>query len=197
MKLAVFCITALAVTVWSCQGIFDEQKSATLSQSSDDASLDSYLVGITMKGGQNSSKNVELSIYRDSLGNPTCVGVSGFDSQVHYVQLKKHGSGEWKLSASSSSDADGTYDRYRNANSDQLLDIALHWTKERGDIKAMAMSDATTGAEHSRLEYLSASLNSGTLYEYQHDADGKSGLATGTLADTTPSQSKFNATCDS
>lgn len=195
MKLAVFCATAIAVTVGSCSGIFDEQNAATLSKSSDDASLASYFVGITMKDSKNSSKNVALSIYRDSHGNPTCVGVSGFDSQKHYVQLKKHGSGEWKVDGSDENAA-GTYDRYRNASA-QLLDITLHWTKERGDIKAMAMSDAMTKAEHSRLEYLSARLSNGELYEYQHDVDGKSGLATGELADTTPRQSDFNQTCDS
>jgi len=196
MKLAVFCATAIAVTVGSCSGIFDEQNAATLSESSADASLASYLVGITMKDSKDSSKNVELSIYRDSHGNPTCVGVSGFGTQKHYVQLKKHGSGEWKVDASDENAA-GTYDRYLNAKSAQLLDITLHWTKERGDIKATAMSDAMTKAEHSRLEYLSASLNNGTLYEYQHDVDGKSSLDIGTLADTTPSQSDFNPTCDS
>lgn len=197
MKFTLFCATALAVTGWSCSGIFDEQTTATLGQGSSDAGLTSYLVEVTMKNSENASKDVTLSIYRDNSGNPTCVGVIGLGNDEHYVQLKKHGSGEWRK-VGASEDADGTYDRYRNAHSAQQLDITLHWTKERGDMEATTMQAAMTEAKHSRLEYLSASLKSDSIvYEYQNDADGRSSLAIGTLADTPPSQSDFNPTCES
>lgn len=196
MKFTLFCATTIAVTVWSCSGIFDEQTTATLNQGGGDAALASYLVEVTMKNDQNASKDVTLSIYRDNSGNPTCVGVSGFGNQKHYVPLKKHGSGEWRK-VGTSGNADGTYDRYRNAHGERQLDITLHWTKERGDMQEAAMAAAITEAKHSRLEYLSASLKSDSIvYEYQNDADGRSSLAIGTLADT-PSQSDFNPTCDS
>ena len=190
MKLAY--VATIAVTVWGCSVDLNESTTTTLNESSDSTSADSYLVGITMKEkDSNSTKDVKLIIYRNNDGYPTCVGAGGFGTNKHYVQLKKYGSGQWKVASKLA----GTYDRYQNAGSN-LLDVALHWTKMRGTITEATMSEAITGAKNSRLEYFSAKFD-GKSYEYRHDADGNLGMTIGKLADTAPSQRDFNTACDS
>lgn len=196
MKLTIFCLPAIVVSIWSCAGDFDEPTTTTLNESGNTSGIVSYLVGITMKKkNSNSTKDVELIVYRNNNGYPSCVGVSGFTDNDQYVKLKKYGNGEWKVNADGN--AGGLYNFYRNAESDQLLDVTLHWTKRRGSIKLTTIKDPITVAKDSRLEYFSIKRKNGTLHEYERDVDGKSGSAIGELLDTVPSQNDFNSTCES
>ncbi len=195
MKLRMFWATMIALAVGGCEGLMDDQTAGTLSQSSSDAAATSYLVGVTMEsdaGGD--SKTVTLNVYRDGQGNPTCVGVEGFAAagSAYYVKLEKRGSGEWKIGE----EVKGKYDRYQRADDTYVLDVTLHWTIQRGGMEADDMGADMTNAENSRLEYLTASLNNTTLYKYQNDADDQSGLGSGSLEETNPSDSSmFNSTC--
>ena len=188
MKLQMFCATAIAFAVWGCEGLLDEQAGET--RDTNDGVADSqasYRVGVKMADNSDILKNVNLKIfYHSDSGIPTGVCVNGFEGpqEARYVKLENRGTGEWRIDPDSI-EADGTYDRYQRADNAVPLDITLHWTKKRSDITTNNMGNAT-----GRLERLTASLSNGTSYEYQNDADNKSGLAKGELSDT-PTDSLF------
>ena len=169
MKLAG--VFVIVVTIWSCSGGLDDQTTTTLSGGAD-SDNGSYLIGITMKKEDSSTKEVALIVYRNA-GIPTCVGVRGIDTDDDlYVPLKKSGSGEWK-----GNNVEGTYERYGNADDADKFVVTLHWTSNMGV--------PNSGAEN--LEYFSANHDNSGLYEYQNDVDGKLGSSIGELSETTPS----------
>ena len=197
MKLQMFCATAIAFAVWGCEGLLDEQSADTLTSGGDASGQAIYRVGVNMADNSDILKNVNLNVYRDGDGNPTCIGVHGFGTQVYYVKLEHRGNGEWRINPSSNN-ADGNYDRYQRADNTVPLDITLHWTIARSEMKQDKMNAAMTEAKNSRLEYLSSKWGD-TSYEYQNDADGKSGITKGELLpnDALIQASTFNVTCDS
>lgn len=209
MKLTVFCIPMIAITIWSCEGNL-EPTTSTLTQSGDNAGLETYLVGITTKiKDSTSTKDLKLLIKRgNSLNTPSCVGVRGFGSNPLYVKLKFHGRGDWKLDANDT--LRNYYHIYTNDDTNTLnegeIDLTMHWIIQRTDKNTgkIASTELTggnqnkpmTGPENSRLGYFSAKWEN-KLYEYQNDVENKTNLAIGKMADTTPSRNEFDSSCDS
>ena len=185
MKLLRIYAATLAFIIWGCEGVLDEPEAGTLTESSGDATQNSYRLSVTMKSSANASKNVSLRIRRDTAGNPTCVDVKGFDKKVYSLKLEKRGDGTWQTNKNDA--VGGTFDRYQQSASDAALSITMHWIKKRGSISDTNLSDAK-----GRLEHLEASSNNGTLYMYHSDADKKSNLAKGSLAPNAPAMADFN-----
>ena len=185
MKLLVL-LCVIACSVYGCDNLFEEPTAATLSSGGDASSL-KYLVGVEMASSStDAAKTASLRIHRDGTGNPTCVDVHGFGNNIISVPLEKRGEGEWKIDNA----IHGTYGRYQKVSTSAAnLAITLHWTKKRSSISADNLRDNPTG----RLEYLSASLNDGTQYEYQNDEDNKSGIAIGSSS-TAPTDYVFIGT---
>ena len=187
-------VLLIALILWGCEGLLEEETASTLSESSGDAVAESVIIGVQMVDSSAKTRDAYLRIQRDSSGNPACLDLlwgndgANSDTTQYTVPLEKRGEGEWRVAASSTN-ADATYDRYqRRANSTAVLHITLHWIKKRGSIFASNLSNAT-----GRLEYLAARLgDTSNTYTYHKDDDGKSGLAVGNLLQQNVSD-KFTA----
>lgn len=192
MKWQLLSLVTAAVAVLGCDALTDEPTAGVHSASGMADPRMTHKIGLNMTG----NKQVKLAIHRDSSGNPRCVVVDGFGNSVQSVPLQLGGTGMWKLNADvADNEAQGTYDRYRPAEHNQNLDLVLHWTKERGNLRESNLTNPKD-----RLEYFIVTWNNNDYkyrYEYRSDIDGKSNLVLGSQNTQANLSSVDNVRCGS